>query len=161
MDDEPVTENNERAIKLIGALVKDARVDRGLSQRQFAEIAGVDYKTLGSFERGQRTPRDVSLAKIEAALGWRKGSIELELTDSTMEELEALAVADMEGAPGDESWQDLAEQFKPMVYGGVKKARELSDDELLTELVYRFHNYQSRTDGDSRWKRRVAPPSDN
>jgi transcriptional regulator with XRE-family HTH domain len=153
MDDDGVNDNNERAIKTLGALVKEARVARGLSQRQFAEIAGVDYKTLGSFERGDRTPRDISLAKIEVTLGWRKGSIERELNESTIERIDILTVADMEGAPGEDSWEDLAEKHAGAngIHGNgpVKRASLLTDEELLAEISYRFRNYYNQSHGDS------------
>lgn len=150
MDDERVNDNNERAINALGALVKEARVARGLSQRQLADLAGVDYKTLGSFERGQRTPRDVSLAKIEAELGWRKGSIARELSESTLEDVENLTVADMEGAHGEDSWEDLAEKHNGTNGNGpVKRASLLTDEELLAEISYRFRNYYNQSHGDS------------
>lgn len=149
MDDDGVNDNNERAINALGALVKEARVARGLSQRQFAEIAGVDYKTLGSFERGDRTPRDISLAKIEVTLGWRKGSIERELNESTFERIESLTVADMEGAPGEDSWEDLAEKNGTNGNSPVKRASLLTDEELLAEISYRFRNYYNQSHGDS------------
>ena len=148
-----MTEHSERAIKLIASLVRDARISKGLSQRQLSELAGVDYKTLGSFERAERMPRDVNLAKIEAALGWRKGSIERSLDEGPLESLESLTVADMEGGAATESWEDLAESNGTYRNGPVHSARLLSDEDLIAELSYRFRNYHTQVHGDSPWKR--------
>ncbi len=45
------------------------RAERGLSLRAAAEVVGLRPATLSSIERGQRTPHDVTLAKIAQGYG--------------------------------------------------------------------------------------------
>jgi len=45
------------------------RTQQGLTQEQLGEKAGIDYKFLGSVERGQQNPSFNVLVKIAQALG--------------------------------------------------------------------------------------------
>jgi transcriptional regulator with XRE-family HTH domain len=65
----------ERDIRAAGAAVAAAAGERGWSQGQLAQRAGVDSGTLGDFMAGRRWPRNTTQFKIEQALGWRTGSI--------------------------------------------------------------------------------------
>jgi transcriptional regulator with XRE-family HTH domain len=50
----------------IGALLREQREIKGLTQREFSERAGVSRTTVGHYESGRRTP---SFAAVEALLG--------------------------------------------------------------------------------------------
>lgn len=65
------------ALVRVGEEVRRRRGDLGLDQQELAEDAGVDPKTLRSLERGERWPRAGSRTKIERALGWPNGALDL------------------------------------------------------------------------------------
>lgn len=52
----------------LGGAIKQARLDRHVSQEQLALIAGVDRSYLGRVERGDNNPAALTLVKIAAAL---------------------------------------------------------------------------------------------
>jgi hypothetical protein len=107
-----------------------------------AERAGINSKTLWSAETGARFPHDVNQLKIEIALGWRHGAIA-----DAWEQREDLAPENLtEGwmAAGGESasWGELASKKN----GPLEKAINLTDEELLAELSYRFRNYREENE---------------
>lgn len=53
----------------IGINLKVERVRRGLSQQELAERSGVSTNTIGKIERGQRSPRAVTLERLANAIG--------------------------------------------------------------------------------------------
>ncbi len=55
--------------KLIGRNVKHVRLEKGLTQEQFAEMSGFTQQYLSGLERGRRNPTIVSLYEIAVALG--------------------------------------------------------------------------------------------
>jgi transcriptional regulator with XRE-family HTH domain len=65
-----------RDIAEVGRVVARRRLELGMDAAQLARTAAVDPKTLGSLEHGERWPRDRSRAAIEAALGWKAGSLD-------------------------------------------------------------------------------------
>ncbi|MBT2538871.1 helix-turn-helix domain-containing protein [Arthrobacter sp. ISL-69] len=67
--------NDAKALKVIGALVREHRLRLGHSQQDFAARIGVRAPTIRFFEKGYRWPGDEVRNKIEAGLGWRPGSI--------------------------------------------------------------------------------------
>jgi len=122
-------------VAAIGALVSKQRVELALSQKGLAALADVDVKTLRSLENGERWPQPINRYKIETALGWRQGAMD-EIRDNddadpTLANLKA-------GAHQHEEWPHDAEQ-------PVKRASQLSDAELLSELTYRFNMYARTT----------------
>jgi transcriptional regulator with XRE-family HTH domain len=53
-----------------GALIRRARIERGMSQAELAKLAGVPYSTLRALERGgPRGPQMATLRKLATALG--------------------------------------------------------------------------------------------
>jgi transcriptional regulator with XRE-family HTH domain len=54
--------------KLIGRNVKRIRLEKGLTQEQFAELSGFTQQYLSGLERGRRNPTIVSLYEIALAL---------------------------------------------------------------------------------------------
>ena len=51
------------------ALVRPARLRRGLSQKALAELADVDRTTVSNIERGAGAPQEDVLRRLFAALG--------------------------------------------------------------------------------------------
>jgi hypothetical protein len=136
--------NDTETLKAIGDLITEARKDRFPSRRQFAKAAGVDIKTAVTAEAGEREIHPNTQRRIEQALGWRKGSIE-DIWMHRMEiPAESLTVQEMERGAGEETWEDL--EAKSV---SVTRASQLTDEELLAELSYRFRNYKVRLNGES------------
>lgn len=52
-----------------GALIRPARIRRGLSQKALAELAAVDRTTVSNIERGSGAPQEDVLRRLFAALG--------------------------------------------------------------------------------------------
>jgi transcriptional regulator with XRE-family HTH domain len=55
--------------KLVGRNVRQARLKRGLTQEQFAEISGFSQQYISGLERGHRNPTVVSVYELATALG--------------------------------------------------------------------------------------------
>ncbi len=55
----------------VPALIKRARLDAGLSQRQLAARAATSQPTLSAYERGTKSPSAATLVRILAAAGHR------------------------------------------------------------------------------------------
>lgn len=53
----------------IGERIKEAREEKGLTQRQVADRMGVKYQNIGQYERGLRTPKIGTIRRIADALG--------------------------------------------------------------------------------------------
>jgi transcriptional regulator with XRE-family HTH domain len=54
----------------VGDHLRKARLDRGLSKEEVAELFGVEVKTVGDWERGRKEPRVWYLPRIIAFLGY-------------------------------------------------------------------------------------------
>lgn len=61
--------------ELAGRCVLDRRTDLGWTQAELAKEAGVDVSTISGLERAEHMPRPATQARIEAALGWQRGSL--------------------------------------------------------------------------------------
>ena len=130
--------NDIEALNLIGGFVTAARVRAGLTQVQLAEQAGIDVKTFRVLESGTRLLHEKKLQAVEKVLGWRSSSIRhLWETRAYVDPTKA-SVEDMYEEPGHESWSELASESK----GPVTKASQLTNEELLMELQYRFRNLE-------------------
>ncbi len=57
-----------KAGEFLGRRIKTLRKDRGLTQEELGEASGVNYKFLGSLERGLENPSVATLEKIATAL---------------------------------------------------------------------------------------------
>ncbi|PWB79549.1 MAG: XRE family transcriptional regulator [Methylocystaceae bacterium] len=55
--------------RLVGRNVKRIRLEKGLTQEQFAERSGFTQQYLSDLERGRRNPTIVSLFELAQALG--------------------------------------------------------------------------------------------
>lgn len=134
--------DDTQALEMIGRLITEAHRARYPSRRQFALATGMDVKTITTAEKGTRELHPTTQRRIEDALGWRRGVIgelwehRAELTPGT------ITMADMERGAEDND----PEGTKPTV---VHRASQLTDEELLAELSYRFRNYKVRFNGES------------
>lgn len=59
----------EELTRRFGALVRQLRLEKGMSQERVAELAGMHRNYLGAVERAERTPSIVAADKIARALG--------------------------------------------------------------------------------------------
>jgi transcriptional regulator with XRE-family HTH domain len=55
-------------LKLLGRKVRDRRIKKGLSQEEFADLAGLDRTYVSGIERGVRNPTVRTLKTIADAL---------------------------------------------------------------------------------------------
>ncbi|GAA2180973.1 hypothetical protein GCM10009785_13980 [Brooklawnia cerclae] len=108
------TEAGKRAARLAVR-----RAMAGETQQAFAERAGVDQTTLGTFLNGSRWPRSSTLTKIEDALSLTPGT---------------LAAFGEEVLPAPDDGPERTE------------ASKLTDDQLLTELTYRVARLRRRVE---------------
>jgi transcriptional regulator with XRE-family HTH domain len=136
--------NDSETLQALGRLIADARKDRYPSRRQFAITTGVDIKTVTTAEKGERELAVNTQRRIEQALGWRKGSIEDVWLHRSEIPAESLTVQEMERGSGEETWEDL-----DAAANQVRRASQLTDEELLAELSYRFRNYKVQIFGES------------
>ncbi len=56
------------AHQALGAAIRRARAERGMSQEQLALEAGLDRTYVGGIERGERNPSYANLLKLAACL---------------------------------------------------------------------------------------------
>lgn len=131
--------NENQALKIIGELIREARVTAGFTKRPFAQYAGINTRTLVSMEEGERVAWETNQRKVEDALNWRAGAIQDILNNATDIPPESVTMDFMRQGAGQETWKDLdaaeADAIKP-----VTRAGELSNEELIGELAYRLRN---------------------
>ncbi len=124
------TDNRAIARLLVGSRLAELR----MNDTELARVAQVDVKTVRGFlGAAERWPNRESRSKLAQALGW------------PADELDHL---EREGrlSPGAD------DDSPPLRRGGVARAADLSDDELLSELTYRMRRYaltQESTGGAS------------
>lgn len=56
----------------IGKLIRELRLEMGLTQEKFAARLGVTFPTINRWENGRATPSPLAMAKISSVLGERK-----------------------------------------------------------------------------------------
>ena len=61
------TDSNGRLHKL-GAAIRAARLERGLSQEALADASGVDRSHMGKIERGERNVSVLNVARVAEAM---------------------------------------------------------------------------------------------
>lgn len=135
--------DDQETLKAVGALIEEAWKNRYPSRRQFAKAVGADIKTVVSAGKGERAIAFHTQNRIEKALGWRKGSIENVWQHRTEIPVENLTLEEMERGATEDTWEDLEKA------SNVTRASQLTDEELLAELQYRFRNYKVRLNGES------------
>lgn len=62
-----------------GALIRRLRLDKGLSQEEFADLCGLHRTYIGSIERGEKTVTIDTAAKLAHALGFPLSQLFLRL----------------------------------------------------------------------------------
>jgi hypothetical protein len=134
---------DQETLEALGKLIAAAHKDKYPSRRQFAIATGIDVKTITTAEKGTRELHPNSQRRIEQALGWRKGSIEEVWEHRDEIDPGALTVAEMERGVTTATWAPAGEEPH------VNRASQLTDEELLAELSYRFRNYKVRLNGES------------
>jgi transcriptional regulator with XRE-family HTH domain len=131
--------NESQALELIGKLIREGRMEQGMTKLRFVAKAGIDYKTLTSMEAGARKPQFTNQRKVEHALGWREGII-TDVLEHAAEYTEWSITLDfMREGQGEATWQDLDREESSLVRP-VTRAGELSNEEILGELAYRLYN---------------------
>ena len=55
-------------LRKLGAAIRSARLERGLSQEAFADAAGIDRSHFGKIERGERNVSVLNVARVCDAL---------------------------------------------------------------------------------------------
>ena len=136
--------NDTETLTAVARLIIEARQDRYPSRRQFALATGVDIKTVVTAEKGERELHPHTQRRIEQALGWRKGAIQDVWQHRSEIPAESLTVAEMERGATEDTWEDLEAKATQ-----VTRASQLTDEELLAEISYRFRNYKIRLNGES------------
>lgn len=58
----------DEILRLFGERLRELRTERGLTQEQLAEAAGVDRNYIGQIERGERNVALVNIVRIANAL---------------------------------------------------------------------------------------------
>jgi len=139
--------NEFEALETIGQLIKEGRLEMGLAQKPFAIKAEVDTKTLSSMEKGTRVAWETNQRKVELALGWRLGSIQHVIDNAAEIPAGSVTLAAMREGANEVTWQQLDAEETAKREGPVTRANQLTDEELLAELSYRFRNYKNVIDG--------------
>lgn len=120
---------DEEAIMTLAVITTAARDKTGHTRQYVADAMGINYRTLGGLERGEgktaKGPTPSTMRAVEEFYGWRKGCVR-ELWENRR--------AFKFGSVTIESFQPEPEP-EPT---GLKSASELTDDELMNELSFRF-----------------------
>lgn len=106
-------------MKTFSEKVKDARLQLGLSQQQLGEATGVSLRTILSYEKGEKMPRQGTLLKLAKALGVSSKFLIDNLCENPMEDIEK-----------DSYIEDAREKY------GSKGARDI--DKLLADNAALF-----------------------
>ena len=64
----PISADSRTVARAVGRAIRALRTSQGLSQEQFAELAGVHRTQVGFLERGERTPGVHTLIQAARAL---------------------------------------------------------------------------------------------
>lgn len=137
--------DDNETLQAIGRLIAEGWNARYPSRRQFAIALGIDVKTIMDAEKGKRALSSNTQRIFEKSLGWRRGSIDDVWKHRIEIPAEHLTLAEMERGAGHDTWEDLEQGVK----GTATRASQLTDEELLAELQYRFRNYKVRLNGES------------
>lgn len=127
--------------KRISALAKEARETAGLSRPAMAERASISVKTIYSFENADTWPQATRLAAIARELGWEYDKIERLLNSERNPE--EVTLNDLKGDP----WANDRPRY----------VSDLTDEELLAELTFRFQQRNAELRKLREPKSNVAP----
>lgn len=130
---------SEDGWEIAGQMARRRRQRLGLKQEDLQQYGGPRVSTVGKFERGAQDHFPLRTQhQIENALGWKRGSIEDVLRVVRSGEWHA-----WEGAYEAELIEDnIPDLSTPSDSDAqVRRATELSDDELLAEITFRMKKY--------------------
>lgn len=60
---------------MIGSFIREIRRSRRMSQRQLAEVSGVDQPNLSAYENGRRVPTADTLNRLVVSCGYRLAAV--------------------------------------------------------------------------------------
>lgn len=60
--------DSEGTLRKLGAAIRNARLERSLSQEALADAAGIDRSHMGKIERGERNVSLLNVARVADAL---------------------------------------------------------------------------------------------
>jgi hypothetical protein len=119
--------NRDELARLIGQELEESRRGPAEITRDWADSP---KRSFYAWKEGYSTPLRKSRGMLEDALGWRRGVVTEILEAPITRRFTLSEVRD---------WAALPDP-------GLAKARDLSDDELLSELTRRFGNLRAQVD---------------
>lgn len=127
---------DEEALMTIGLLMHEARRNRGQHRKYAAEKMGVNYGTVSRLENGEGVgiATRATLSAVEAYYGWSQGVL-----TKIWNERDRFSF-------GDVTEDDVKPRPKSQLKA-LAKASELTDEELISELSFRFLMRDRRGDG--------------
>lgn len=131
MDETGRDYGQEAMLRRLGALAKRRREELGLGRPAFAKQAGIGSdRTIYDFETANKVPQPLTVAKLEKALYWRRGSIADLLSD---EKRKASSV--------------MMEDLDTYDTAPASSLAAFSTPELLQELITRLTSLQQSIGG--------------
>jgi len=127
-----VTVTDEETLTALGLLAQKARNAKGVHKKAAAAAMHLNEGTLYTLEYGKTRslPNPGTRTSVEAYYGWRHGSIQ-----------------DLWDMRRDLRFEDVSlELMRPGKPTGLAKASELTDQELMAELNFRFLMRDTRRD---------------
>lgn len=126
---------------MFGKLLKEYRMEHGLSTEELAEIVGVHRTSIAGWEQDKFKPTNLSIAKVARALGW-KTDLRLRVLMMNDEIIEDRLTLQMED-------YDIIRELEDR-YGSMSLVP--NDDPLLFKLHKRLGVETERSQGYSRDK---------
>ena len=68
MPRQSIKTDSDGHLRKLGAAIRAARLERGLSQETLADAAGIDRSHMGKIERGERNVSVLNVARVSEAL---------------------------------------------------------------------------------------------
>lgn len=120
---------DEEAIMTLAVITTAARDKTGHTRQYVADAMGINYRTLGGLERGEgktpKGPAGATMRVVEEFYNWRKGCLREFWENRRNIKFGSVTVEDFQPEPGPKET-------------GLIKASHLTDDELMSELSFRF-----------------------
>ena len=94
----------ERSLAAIGAFVAERRKELGLTSSQVAQLAELNIRTVAAIEDGAQWPRPETRVRIEAALQWTEGSLDVARAGGTPTSITPTGMPSLQGRTDAEFW---------------------------------------------------------